>query len=119
FKKYVGGPLGSGRQWFSWIHMEDLLRAFLFVLENNDIRGPVNFCAPNPVRNKELAEALGLVLSRPAMVKTPALVLRLMLGEFGSVLLEGQRVKPTSLLAHGFSFRFPDIQQALASLVKP
>lgn len=119
FKKYVGGPLGSGRQWFSWIHMEDLLRAFVFVMNDDAVRGPVNFCAPNPVRNKELAKALGAALSRPSFVKTPAVALRMMLGEFGSILLEGQRVVPEKLLAHGFSFRFADIRPALAALLKP
>lgn len=118
FKKFVGGPLGSGRQWFSWVHMEDLLRAFLFVLEYEDISGPVNFCAPNPVRNKDLAKALGKVLSRPSFVKTPALTLRLALGEFGSVLLEGQKVLPGRLLEQGFKFQFPEIEGALQALLK-
>ena len=117
FKKFVGGPLGSGKQWFSWIHMEDLLRAFLFVLDHQDIQGPANFCAPNPVRNKELAKALGKVMCRPSLVKTPPFTLRLILGEFGSVLLEGQRVLPTKLLQCGFHFQYPDIMEALQELV--
>jgi len=118
FKRFVGGPLGSGNQWFSWIHMEDLLNAFLFVLENQEISGPVNFCSPNPVRNKDLAKALGKVLSRPSLLKTPGFMLRLVLGEFGSVLLEGQRVLPTKLLKHGFTFCYPDISEALEEVVK-
>jgi len=118
FKKFVGGPLGSGKQWFSWVHMEDLLRAFVFVLDHDAIEGPVNFCAPNPVRNKDLAKALGKVLSRPSFVKTPALALRLALGEFGSVLLEGQKVLPARLLEHGFQFQYPEIEEALQALLK-
>jgi len=98
FKKFVGGPLGSGKQWFSWIHMEDLLNAFLFVLDNKDINGPVNFSSPNPVTNKDLGKALGKVLGRPSFVKTPGFMLRMVLGEFGSVLLEGQKVIPAKLL---------------------
>ena len=118
FKKFVGGPLGSGKQWFSWIHMDDLLQAFLYVLDHDAIQGPVNFCTPNPVRNKELAKALGKVLSRPSFVKTPALPLRLALGEFGSVLLKGQRVLPAKLLEHGFEFRYPEIEKGLEALIK-
>jgi len=117
FKRFVGGPLGSGKQWFSWIHMEDLLRAFLFVMDTKEITGPVNFCAPNPVRNRDLAKALGKVLSRPSFVKTPGFALRLAMGEFGSVLLEGQRVLPAKLLSHGFTFQYPEITEALQEAV--
>jgi len=113
FKRFVGGPLGSGEQWFSWIHMEDLLNAFLFVFENQAIHGAINFCSPNPIRNRELARALGKVLRRPSFLRTPAFMLRLILGEFGSVLLKGQRVMPAKLLRHGFSFQYPDIMAAL------
>ena len=105
FKKFIGGPLGSGNQWFSWIHMEDLLSAFLFVFNNQDIFGPFNFCSPNPVRNRDLAKALGEVLKRPSLFRTPAFVLRLVLDEFGSVVLEGQRVIPSRLLRYGFEFQ--------------
>jgi len=117
FKMFVGGPQGSGRQWFSWIHMEDLVNAFVFVLDNNNIRGPVNFCAPNPVRNRELAKSLGKVLYRPSFLKTPSFMLRLVLGEFGSMILKGQRVIPTRLLEHGFSFRYPEIVGALRQVL--
>jgi uncharacterized protein (TIGR01777 family) len=117
FKKFIGGPLGSGKQWFSWIHMEDLLSAFLFVFNNNDIQGPVNFCAPNPVRNRDLATALGEVLKRPSLFRTPAFVLRIVLGEFGSVVLEGQRVIPSRLLKHGFTFTYPEIRGALREVI--
>ncbi len=117
FKKFVGGPLGRGKQWFSWIHMEDLLNAFFFVLDNQNIHGPVNFCSPNPVRNRGLARALGKVLSRPSFLKTPAFMLRLVLGEFGSVLLEGQRVIPANLLKYGFVFQYPEIMGALEEVI--
>jgi uncharacterized protein (TIGR01777 family) len=117
FKKFIGGPLGSGKQWFSWIHMEDLLSTFLFVFNNKNISGPVNFCAPNPVRNRDLAKALGEVLKRPSFVPTPAFVLRLVLGEFGSVVLEGQRVLPSRLLRYGFVFKYPEIREALREVI--
>jgi len=118
FKRFVGGPLGSGNQWFSWIHMEDLLNAFMFVFENQDISGPVNFCSPHPVRNRDLAKALGTVLSRPSFLTTPAFMLKLVLGEFGSILLEGQKVMPAKLLKHGFNFHYPEITGALEEIVK-
>jgi uncharacterized protein (TIGR01777 family) len=117
FKAFVGGPLGSGSQWFSWIHMGDLLEAFLFILEEENLSGPVNLCSPNPVRNKELAKALGKVLSRPSCLKAPGFAIRIMLGEFGDVLLKGQRVIPERLLKSGFAFRYPDMTEALQEVI--
>jgi hypothetical protein len=119
FQKYLGGPLGSGRQWFSWIHRKDLTQAFLFLLSKHGISGPVNFTAPNPVRNRDLAAALGRVLNRPARLPAPGFMLRLVLGEFGSILLEGQKVIPGKLLQGGFQFRYPKIEEALAEILKP
>ncbi len=118
FKKYVGGPLGKGTQWFSWIHREDLVDALLFALERSDLSGPVNCTSPNPVRNKELAHALGEALGRPAVVPTPGFMVKLALGEFGSVLLEGQRVIPRKLLDAGFRFTFPHLKEALEDILK-
>ena len=118
FKKYLGGPLGSGRQWFSWIHMEDLARAFLFLLDHHEISGPVNLTSPNPVRNKDLAETLGKVLHRPSNRPAPGFLLKLILGEFGSVLLEGQRVIPQKLSQGGFQFRYPEIEKALEQILE-
>lgn len=117
FKRFVGGPLGDGRQWFSWIHMEDLIGAMLFVMGKDAVDGPVNFCAPNPVRNETLAHVLGKLLHRPSFLRTPAIALKLALGEFGSVLLEGQRVFPAVLLRHGYTFRYPEIEAALAEVL--
>jgi len=97
--------------------MEDLLRAFLFVFDNGDIHGPVNFCSPNPIRNRGLAKALGKVLSRPSFLTVPAFMLRVVLGDFGSVLVEGQRVVPTKLLKHGFVFQYPEIMGALQEVM--
>jgi NAD dependent epimerase/dehydratase family enzyme len=89
----------------------------MFLLEHDEFEGPVNLCSPNPVRNKELAKALGKILSRPSFLKAPAVALRIMLGEFGSVLLEGQRVIPRKLLTGGFAFRYPEIIPALRQVV--
>ncbi|HMA85059.1 MAG TPA: DUF1731 domain-containing protein, partial [Desulfosalsimonadaceae bacterium] len=105
--------LGSGNQWFPWVHMTDLIRAHRFVLEQPDISGPVNFTAPNPVRNRELAQTIGKTLKRPAFFKVPGFVLRLAAGEFGEMLLNGQRVYPARLLDNGFEFTYPALEQAL------
>lgn len=117
FKFFLGGPLGSGRQWFSWIHMHDLADAFIYLLAKKDISGPVNVCSPQPVRNRELGAAIGRVLHRPSFMPAPGFMIKLILGEFGSVLLEGQLVIPRRLLDAGFKFRYPDIDEALKSIV--
>jgi uncharacterized protein (TIGR01777 family) len=117
FKKYIGGPIGSGKQWFSWIHIKDLAEAFIFLLNHPEISGPVNLCSPNPVRNRDLARALGKVLHRPSFMPAPGFMVKLILGEFGSVVLEGQRVIPKKLLEKGFVFRYAEIHQALQSIV--
>jgi uncharacterized protein len=118
FEKFVGGPLGSGEQWFSWIHMSDLLDSIMFLVENTGITGPVNCCSPNPVRNKELAKELGKALRRPSFISMPSFMLRAILGEFASVLLEGQRVIPGVLQKHGFEFKYPVLPGALASILR-
>jgi uncharacterized protein (TIGR01777 family) len=117
FKRGLGGPLGGGRQWFSWIHQADLVEAIIQCLESPGLAGAVNCASPQPVTNRQLAQALGRALHRPAFLPAPGLAVRLALGEFGSVLLEGQRVLPARLLADGFEFRFPTIDQALADLL--
>jgi uncharacterized protein (TIGR01777 family) len=117
FKRYIGGPIGSGKQWFSWIHIKDLAGAFAFLLKHPAITGPVNVCSPNPVRNKDLARALGKALRKPSFTPAPGFMIKLVLGEFGSVILEGQRVIPRKLLENGFVFQYPDIDKALQSIV--
>jgi uncharacterized protein (TIGR01777 family) len=117
FKYGLGGPLGSGAQWFSWIHIHDLANAILFLLEKKDLEGPFNLCAPNPVSNKELARAIGRILRRPSFFTAPGFMIRLFLGEFGLVLLKGQRVLPTRLLEHGFRFKHPELEAALKDIL--
>jgi uncharacterized protein (TIGR01777 family) len=117
FKKFLGGPLGSGGQWFSWIHQEDHARAFRFIYEHPEINGPVNFTAPHPVRNRDLTKALGRVLHRPALLPAPEFMLHLVLGEFADTLLTGQKVFPRRLMDAGFKFNFPTIEKALADLL--
>lgn len=117
FRLFAGGPLGNGRHWFPWIHMADLIRAIRFLLEKSEAGGPFNFCAPEPVRNREMAETLGRVLNRPAIMPAPRFMIRLILGEFGDVLMTSARAVPEKLLHAGFSFRFADIESALLDLV--
>ena len=117
FKKFIGGPIGSGRQWFSWVHIKDLAEAFSFLLKHPEISGPVNVCSPNPVRNKDLGKALGKALHRPSFMPAPGFMIKLVLGEFGSVILEGQRVIPKRLLDSGFAFQYPEIDKALQEIV--
>lgn len=118
FKWFAGGPMGSGRQWFSWIHISDLAAGLIYLMENEKIQGPVNLCSPVPVTAKELAETLGSVLGRPAVLPAPSFALRLMLGEFADTLLASQRVIPEKLTAAGFVFRFPDLKSALTDLLQ-
>lgn len=118
FRLFAGGPIGSGRQWFPWIHMSDLLAAVEFLAGQDDLSGAFNLCSPQPVTNRELAQALGHFLNRPAVMPTPALALKLLMGEMAGVLLAGQRAVPERLTAAGFQFQFPRLDQALADLLK-
>jgi uncharacterized protein (TIGR01777 family) len=118
FKSFAGGPIGSGKQWFPWIHMDDLVSAIMFIIENQNIKGPVNLCAPNPVRNRDFAKALGKVLGKPSFMRTPSFMIRTLMGEMGKVVMSSQRVIPDKLLKNGFEFRYPDIDQALHDLLK-
>ncbi|MBW2053906.1 MAG: TIGR01777 family oxidoreductase [Deltaproteobacteria bacterium] len=117
FRAGLGGRLGKGNQWFSWIHLTDLVRAITFVLDRTEADGPINLTAPNPVTNAEMTRALSQTLHRPAILPVPGFMMRLVLGEFGSVLLKGQRIKPVKLQTLGFNFQFPLIKQALADLL--
>jgi uncharacterized protein (TIGR01777 family) len=114
YRWFLGLPLGSGNQWFSWVHEADLANTFLHLLANQDLEGPVNCCSPNPVRNRELTHTLAGLLHRPVWFPfVPGFMVRLVLGEFGSVVLEGQRVVPAKLLRSGFEFAFPTLKGAL------
>ncbi|RJR50562.1 MAG: TIGR01777 family protein [Desulfobacteraceae bacterium] len=118
FRWYMGAPLGSGKQWFSWIHEEDLTAAYIYILENKDLSGAVNCTAPEPVKNEEMTRVLGREMGKPVfMPAVPGFVLKSVLGEFASVILQGQRVIPKRLLQAGFQFRFPDIRSAFRDLL--
>lgn len=118
FRWGLGSPLGSGRQWFSWIHLEDLCRAFLFLMKHEEMKGPVNVTSPGAVTNRTLTKSLAAQLSRPVILPpVPSPVLRVVLGEFSHVLVRGQRAVPKRLTDAGFTFAFPNIDGAIKSVV--
>ncbi len=118
FKLGLGGPMGSGRQAFPWIHRDDALGALRFALDSGELSGPVNFVAPGAVTNAEFSKALGRALRRPALLPAPAFAVRLALGEMSSMLLGGQRAVPGKLAVAGYAFKHPDIAGALADLYR-
>lgn len=119
FKLGLGGPMGNGRQWMSWIHMNDLIGIILYVLNNKGIKGAINATALNPVTNKVFSSTLASVLKRPAFMPMPAFVLKLMLGEMAQeLLLSGQRVMPEKILEAGYDFQYAELENALSEVVK-
>jgi uncharacterized protein len=118
FRLFVGGRLGSGDQWHSWIHLQDQVRAIRFLIDHEEASGPFNLTAPNPQPNAEFAKVLGRVLNRPAWIPVPGFIMRLAFGEVSDVLLTGQRAIPQRLLDMGFEFRFSDPEAALRDLLK-
>jgi uncharacterized protein (TIGR01777 family) len=117
FKLGLGGPMGHGRQWVSWVHLADLVALFQWALETDHAQGEYNGTAPHPVTNAEFATTLGRVLRRPAFLPLPGVALRLALGEVANVVLEGQHVTPARALAAGFPFQFPTLEPALRNLL--
>lgn len=114
----LGGPIGSGRQWWSWIHRYDLVRLYTFLLEHPTASGEFNGVAPDPQRQRDFARCLGSVLKRPAFMPGPAFMFRLMFGEMAELLTTGQRVVPRRTLAAGFEFHFPELEGALRDLLR-
>lgn len=117
FRLFVGGPLGNGRQWFSWIHMADEARAIRFLIENPDARGPFNLCAPASTTNAEFSRSLGKVLRRPSFLPVPGFALQIAFGEKAGLLLGSQKQIPRRLQELGFAFQFPDAESALRDLL--
>lgn len=117
FRAFVGGPIGSGAQWFPWIHLTDEVAVFLWALDHDDLSGPVNAVAPHGQTSKEFSRTLGKVLHRPSWAPLPAAALKVILGEFATVLTEGQNPVPAALVKSGFQFRFTDSEAALADLL--
>ena len=118
FRAFLGGPLGSGRQWMSWVHRDDVIGLIVEALENEAWSGAANATAPQPVTNAEFALALGQVLARPARLRTPGFALRLALGEMADMLLTGQRVLPAVAERLGYAWRYPELRGALRATVR-
>jgi uncharacterized protein (TIGR01777 family) len=117
FQLFAGGPIGSGRQWVSWIHREDLVNLILSALTQPNLEGTFNATAPNPVRMAELCTALGEVLNRPSWLPVPDFAIEALLGDAAVVVLEGQRVFPKQTQASGFSYQYPSVKQALQEIL--
>ncbi len=118
FKFGLGGPMGSGKQWMSWIHMDDLIGIIRYAIKTESVTGAINGTAPNPVTNKIFSSTLGRVLKRPAFIPMPAFVMKLMLGEMAEeLLLSGQRVVPDKIVKAGYQFKYPELKNALRSVI--
>ncbi len=117
FKLFAGGPLGTGRQWFSWIHRDDLVNLILEALSRGDIEGVLNATALNPVRMSELCQTLGKTLERPSWLPVPSFALEALLGEGAKVVLEGQQVLPKRTTSYGFEYQYPTLKQALEEIL--
>lgn len=118
FRLFVGGPVGSGRQWFPWIHLDDAVQAILFLLKNDAASGVYNFCAPDPVTNARLGKTIARVMRRPYYLPVPAFAMKAVLGELSTLVLEGQRAVPARLQELGYIFRFPTLEGALLDLLR-
>jgi uncharacterized protein (TIGR01777 family) len=117
FRLFVGGPVGSGKQYMSWIHIEDMVGLCLLALDRSEASGPFNATAPGPVTNQEFAKTIGRVLGRPSFFRTPRLMLRLGLGECADLITTGQRVLPRRALERGYAYKFPELEPALRDVL--
>ena len=117
FKYFIGGPLGTGEQWFPWIHIDDTVGIYLFSLDNENINGILNAVSPNPLRMEEFCKTLGALMHRPSLFKVPAFILKLIFGEAADVLLTGAQVIPERTMELGYKFRFEKEEDALIDLL--
>jgi uncharacterized protein (TIGR01777 family) len=118
YKLYVGGTVGSGEQWVSWVHVMDVVRAIVFAVENDNLCGPVNVTSPSPLTMKNFGKTIGSVLERPHWFPAPSFAMKLALGQKSKLVLEGQQVVPKVLMNEGFEFLFPTLNSALENLLK-
>lgn len=119
FRYNLGSPLGNGKQWFSWVHIQDLINALVFLLNNENIEGPVNCTSPEPVRNEELTHILAEVMGKHTILPSvPEFILKIVMGDFANTIVKGQRVTPKKLIDNGFEFQFPTLREALNEIIK-
>jgi len=117
YRFFVGGPMGTGKQWFPWIHLKDLLDGIIHLIENNESKGIYNFCAPEPVQNMDMAKIIGKTLHRPSFFKVPYFAISLIMGEFGRSIMGSQRAAPERLSSEGFQFKYPGFQSAIKEVL--
>ncbi len=117
FKLFIGGPLGNGKQWFPWIHIEDIVNLYCYCLDNSSLKGAVNACAPDQVTMNEFAKTLGKVMSRPSLFKVPKFVLKIAVGEVTESITASMKVIPQKLLDEGFGFKFGNLNKAIKNLI--
>jgi hypothetical protein len=117
FKFFVGGPIGDGKQYMSWIHRSDLVKALVFPIENEKLEGAYNVCSPNPATMNEVAETLGDVMNRPSFFRVPKFALDIVLGEAAQPITGSIRMQPKKLQVTGFEFRFEELEEALADII--
>lgn len=116
FSLFIGGPLGNGKQYLSWIHMDDVVNGIRFLMDNEGAQGIFNFSSPNPINNKDFSIMLGKAMKRPSLLPVPSFVMKLALGEAATLALDGQRVMPKRLLEAGYNFKYKTLEDALAYL---
>lgn len=117
FQLFAGGPIGNGRQWFSWVDRDDLINLIIFALKQSNMQGTFNATSPNPVRMNELCQTLGSVLNRPSWLPVPDFAIELLLGEAAQVVLEGQEVLPQATQSMGFEFQYPNLKSSLTKIL--
>lgn len=117
YRFFVGGPLGSGEQYFSWIHIDDLISLMLFVSEHKEITGPVNAVSPNPLKMNELSETIGKVMGKPSVLRVPEFMLKIIMGEASELVLSSHRVVPAKAEQYGFKFQFTDFSEAVKNIL--
>ncbi|WP_026564359.1 TIGR01777 family oxidoreductase [Bacillus sp. UNC41MFS5] len=116
YQSFFGGPIGNGQQWMSWIHIEDVINGIWFIIEKEQIEGPINFTAPSPVTMSEFGKTLSNVLHRPHWLPVPSIALRLLLGEMSTLVVDGQKVLPEKLLENGYPFKYSNLKLALKNI---
>ncbi|ALQ66280.1 TIGR01777 family oxidoreductase [Bacillus thuringiensis] len=117
YQFYIGGTVGSGNQWLSWIHIDDVVRMIDFIIHNEEIDGPLNITAPQPIRMKEFGEIIATIIKKPHWLPVPSFMLHTLLGEMSILVLEGQHVLPSKAIEHGYQYRFPSIDHALQNIL--
>ena len=117
FKFFTGGPIGNGQQWFPWVHIEDVIKIFLFTIDNLNVKGALNASSPNPIRMNEFCKILGRVMQRPSFLKVPSFIIKGLFGEAAEVLLNGAQVIPEKTINAGYKFRFNTAEEALKNLL--